>query len=518
MMIPRAFAIYIILALLLITSCNAMPVVNVVNPSGGGCVTYITYNVTGELHVNYTFTGAEGTDALVTNINTPQDPYLDFTIPRGNTGLTGGNGTNSTIDVNATFTGAAGTSASVINIGDNVTARFDFTIPTGEMNQTPNMTSSFVGSQWYDHNIASSDIAGYLRFNRTIPASTEGSSSATAPSAGTEYLIKAFATEARDPSILTLPAGDRIWHTYAKVSSTAGGDSRIVIRLYKRDILNVETEMYNLTTGALGIAISDDATTVTVPSDIPMALTDRFVAKYYAITDSASNPTITLYYDGTAHVSKASSPINQGIAGEKGDKGDPGMNATVAVNATFTLPSGSDATVANVGNETAASLDFGIPTGATPSIGGNATEILYNADGAIMGAPCMTFDNATGVFTACYISGDGTAITNVTATGNSVQFQVREGAGVALSKAQAAYVYGGSTGIPTVAKAVNTDSAKARVVGIMLANTNANAVGYVIRNGVLSNVDTRSSNTAINPMAKRGTPGIYCSYLGLPGV
>lgn len=48
---------------------------------------------------------------------------------------------------------------------------------------------------------------------------------------------------------------------------------------------------------------------------------------------------------------------------EKGDKGDTGNTGTIAVGTTSTLPSGSSATVENVGSATAAVFNFGIPTG-----------------------------------------------------------------------------------------------------------------------------------------------------------
>lgn len=96
--------------------------------------------------VNWTFTGANGTMALVTNVGTPSNALLDFIIPAGNDGAPGSpgapgapgvngtngiNGTNATITVNATLTGAAGSSAIVTNVGTASAASFDFTIPRG---------------------------------------------------------------------------------------------------------------------------------------------------------------------------------------------------------------------------------------------------------------------------------------------------------------------------------------------------------------------------------------------------
>ncbi len=416
---PAFTTIGILIVLWLLAVCFFVPYVSAITPEelkysclGGPSysnttIINSTINGTGPqgpagtITVNYTFTGDPGSDALVTNIGTSYAAILNFIIPRGDQGLQGVNGTpgeqgiqgvngtpgeqgpqgiqgingtpgiqglngtNASVSVNYTFTGPVGSNANVVNIGNTTAANLDFTIPQGMMNQTPNMTSSFVGSQWYDHNIASSDIAGYLIFNRSYPSDGEGSAAVSAPVAGTEYLIKAFASEPGDPSLVALPAGDRVWTTYAKVSSTAGGNSRIVARLYKRNIAGVETEMYNLTTNPLSTITMADVTTKVTPLDLPMNVTDRFVAKYFAITESSANPTITIYFDGATHISKASSPINQGIAGPVGPQGPAG---TITVNSTFTGAPGTDANVTNVGNSTVAVLDFTIP-------GGNAVNM-----------------------------------------------------------------------------------------------------------------------------------------------
>lgn len=94
--------------------------------------------------VNLTQTGAPGTGAQVTNVGTANAALLDFTIPAGTTGATGpmnqtpgskgdkgDPGNAATVQVNFTFTGAAGSNANVVNIGNMAAALFDFTIPGG---------------------------------------------------------------------------------------------------------------------------------------------------------------------------------------------------------------------------------------------------------------------------------------------------------------------------------------------------------------------------------------------------
>jgi hypothetical protein len=379
--------------------------------------------------------------------------------PAGPQGLQGLNGTAATVDVNYTFIAPAGTNPAVTNVGSTSDALLDFILPEGIMNQTPNMTSVIVGSQWYDHNVASSDIAGYLTFNRSMPTDGEGTASASAPVVGTEYLIKSFVTLPNDPGLTALPAGGRVWSTYAKVDSTAGGDSYIVIRLYKRNLAGTEEEMYNLTTEALSTSVSVDVTTKTTPYDLPMNTTDRFVAKYFAKTVSAANPTITLYYDGTTHVSKASSPINQGIAGPQGPAG-------IAI------------------------------------WGGSDTQVMYNIGSNVTGNVNMTFDNATGTLHAYNFVGNFTESLDT-----SLSFYVKEGGNASLYRGQAVYVSGASGINPLVLPADNTQSDKTRVIGLIVNDTPKNGFTYVRRAGTLSNVDSRTTNLNINPYGQTWNAG-----------
>ena len=53
----------------------------------------------------------------------------------------------------------------------------------------------------------------------------------------------------------------------------------------------------------------------------------------------------------------------QGPVGPEGPQGERGISATITVGSTTTLPSGSDATVTNIGSSSAARFNFGIPKG-----------------------------------------------------------------------------------------------------------------------------------------------------------
>ena len=80
-------------------------------------------------------------------------------------------------------------------------------------------------------------------------------------------------------------------------------------------------------------------------------------------------------------------------------------------------------------------------------------------------------------------------------------------AGEDLKKGQAVYISGSSGGTPVVAKADNTNATKSRIVGLMAADTASGANGVVRRAGALTSVDTRSSNTNINPLGQTWAAG-----------
>lgn len=78
--------------------------------------------------------------------------------------------------------------------------------------------------------------------------------------------------------------------------------------------------------------------------------------------------------------------MTAGPPGEAGTPGENGLDATVAVNYTFTLDAGEDAMVVNVGTPSAVELDFGIPKGdqgdqgdpGAPGAPGDAATIDIN--------------------------------------------------------------------------------------------------------------------------------------------
>lgn len=80
-------------------------------------------------------------------------------------------------------------------------------------------------------------------------------------------------------------------------------------------------------------------------------------------------------------------------------------------------------------------------------------------------------------------------------------------AGETLKKGQAVYISGASSGLPQVSKADNTSSSKCCVVGCVTEDLASSAVGKVRRTGTLVSVDTRATNTDINPNGETWVAG-----------
>lgn len=73
--------------------------------------------------------------------------------------------------------------------------------------------------------------------------------------------------------------------------------------------------------------------------------------------------------------------IFSGAPGAAGSPGPQGPAATIAVGTTTTLPAGSNATVENVGTDTAAVFNFGIPRGSS---GGGGGDVVWGEIGGTL--------------------------------------------------------------------------------------------------------------------------------------
>jgi len=104
--------------------------------------------------VGSTNTSAPGGNAAVTNSGTASDAIFDFTIPRGAAGPKGDTGAqgaqgpkgddgdNAAISIGSTNTGAEGSNATVTNSGTTTNAVLNFTIPRGATGPAANLGTS----------------------------------------------------------------------------------------------------------------------------------------------------------------------------------------------------------------------------------------------------------------------------------------------------------------------------------------------------------------------------------------
>lgn len=204
-----------------------------------------------------------------------------------------------------------------------------------------------------------------------------------------------------------------------------------------------------------------------------------------------------------------------GLTGPKGDA------ATIYVNNTETVAPGGNAYVVNIGTENASILDFKIPRGYNGTAGATGPQ----GDPGTPGAPGSPGANGTAAtinvnYTFTGAAGTSALVTNVgtelaalldftipTGTTDALTFTCKACSAGTIYKGQAVYISGAVGNNPIVCQADNTNTAKSRVVGVMVANTAANGQGAVRRAGVLYPVDTRTSNTVINPNGETWSAG-----------
>jgi len=139
---------------------------------------------------------------------------------------------------------------------------------------------------------------------------------------------------------------------------------------------------------------------------------------------------------------------------------------------------------------------------------GADTQIIFNDTEVLAGDAALTWNKSTETLSATYFAGDGSGLENVGATAStSLTFSVKEPNVHALKKGQAVYISGAGAALPYVTEGDCTVTAKSRVVGLVAADIAQNAAGKVRRGGTLTNVDTRSTNADVNPLAQTWAAG-----------
>jgi hypothetical protein len=194
------------------------------------------------IDVNYTFTGASGTSALVTNVGNATDALLDFVIPRGTDGLNnmtagpqGIQGVNGTPGIQG-IPGLDGATGATGATGD--------TGPMGPMNMTANMTvnmtagpsgpsGSAAGVTLYFNHTAYTTPVGYEGLEIQPVGATEVDEPVTVSSGTGAVLIDSYITQPGYPGKAILPSGLWTFRTYHYVNG-ASGTTTVRFDVYNR--------------------------------------------------------------------------------------------------------------------------------------------------------------------------------------------------------------------------------------------------------------------------------------------
>ena len=211
-----------------------------------------------------------------------------------------------------------------------------------------------------------------------------------------------------------------------------------------------------------------------------------------------------------AYVDAKSSITDHGLLSNLSGDGHPQyllVNGSRAMTGNLSMNSHSITGLATPSVSTDAATKGYVDTVISDTVPGSDTQVIYNAGGVEAGNANLTFANDTGTLTATAFVGDGSGLTGIGSTAaTALTFDAKASAS-ALKKGQAVYISGASGSNPLVSAADNTITAKSRVVGLVIADTNANAPCKVRRAGTLTAVDSRPSNTNLNPLGQTWAAG-----------
>jgi hypothetical protein len=233
------------------------------------------------------------------------------TGPQGPTGATGATGPQGP-------TGASGAQGPT-----GATGPQGATGPTGaDGPQGPAGADGEAAGKDYYFTKDAADVGGYYKMLASPSPGAEDTFVTALGSSGTSFMLMAsFITDAGEPGVLAVPAGNayrRLW------ASLTGGSVKFKVEVYKRTTGGTETLLrsdespaFSSTTAALNVW------TFTSAVDDSINTADRLVVKLY-VARISSSPTATVYVEGSSHVSHIQTTISTGAVGPEGPQGPTG--------------------------------------------------------------------------------------------------------------------------------------------------------------------------------------------------
>ncbi|MEA4834957.1 MAG: hypothetical protein VB133_07480 [Anaeromusa sp.] len=151
-----------------------------------------------------------GDTPSVTNTGSASDAVWEIVLPKGikgDTGVSGADGTAATIEIDSVVTGAAGSAAAVENVGTSSAAKLKFTIPkgdTGDAGTLATSTTAGVIKMAGDFDPSSTGDSPQLKASGVTPATYSGRLSVTVNAKG---LVTSVTKIAEEPTTLNIPGG-----------------------------------------------------------------------------------------------------------------------------------------------------------------------------------------------------------------------------------------------------------------------------------------------------------------------
>jgi hypothetical protein len=249
----------------------------------------------------------DNTSDLNKPISTATQTALNAKVT-ANTSITGATNTKITYDSKGLVT--AGTQAALTDLSD-----------TSIVTPILNDYLKYNGSQWVNSQITTqTNAAQGVNYFLTATASGIGAYDLMSKTPDTvaevdETVIVNNNTQLIEGYISDVELNDTtidpgVWHfnMFSYVSAT-GGDTRLIIDVYKRTSGGTETLLFTATSDTINATSVQLYTIETVQPAFTTNATDKLIFKISASTTATTNKTVHLVHSGTAHYSYAATPL-----------------------------------------------------------------------------------------------------------------------------------------------------------------------------------------------------------------